>query len=385
MKTVPRVLLLIEASRRYGRDLLKGIVNYCNEHGPWAFVFDDPFYIQIEQGRKGSTWQVSEYDVDGIIMRETPDYKVVFDKEIPTIFVGHILRIPDATSIQSDNVGVGKMAAEYYIDRGFKNFAYVGYDNFFWSQERCKAYQNSLNEAGCELQIFKQPQTKQNDRQYQQKKLIDWLGKIKKPAAVFACNDDRARQIVSACNIGQIHIPDEVAVLGVDNDEFCCNLSNPPISSIALNVEQAGYKSAALLEGMMAGNINKPQEIIVEPQAVVTRQSTDILAINDPVVLAAVKFIKDNVHKPIQVSDVIDEVAVSRRCLYDKFSNFLGTSIYSYIKRCRVIEIKRLLTETDMSINEIALKLGFTTADHIAEYFRSETDLNPRQYRAKYE
>jgi LacI family transcriptional regulator len=331
-------------------------------------------------------FEMTQNDVDGIIMRETQNYQSILDKNIPVVFVEHLLRVADASRIHTDNAAIGKMAAEYYLDRGFKYFAFIGYDRFFWSQSRLESFRERLKESDLEVQVFKQPEIEssgKNDKE--QKLLVEWLKTIKKPAGLFACNDDRAQQVISTCNLEGLHVPDEIAVLGVDDDEFSCNLSNPPISSIALNVEQAGYKAAELLENLMSGKVSKPQELIVDPVRVVTRQSTDIFSIKDPIVLAAVKFIKNNSYRLIQVNDVLDEVAVSRRCLYDKFNKFLGTSIYSYIKRCRVVEIERMLIDTDMSINDIALKLGFSTADHIAEYFRSETGMNPRAYRAKYE
>jgi LacI family transcriptional regulator len=214
--------------------------------------------------------------------------------------------------------------------------------------------------------------------------LADWLQSLRLPVGIFACNDERASDVVESCMLAGLRIPEDIAVLGVDNDDFVCEMSDAPISSIELNVQQAGYEAAQLLDKMMKDNERINARVMVEPTRVVVRHSTDILAVEDIYVRDAIKFISQHIHEPIQVTDVAGAVGLSRTVLYEKFQRFLGYSAHQYIKRMRTEEMARLLVESEMSISEIALAMGFTGEDHIAEYFRKHKGMNPSKYRRKF-
>jgi LacI family transcriptional regulator len=200
----------------------------------------------------------------------------------------------------------------------------------------------------------------------------------------MACNDDRARQVMEACKIAGLHVPEEVAIIGVDNDDLVCNLSHPPLSSIALNFERSGYEAAELLDKLMTGEKMADQRIVVRPTHIVTRQSTDILAIEDREVAKAVRFIRQHSKEPIQVSDVVDAVLVSRRSLYHQFRRVLGRSPNEEIRRTRVEQIVRMLVETNLPVSKIAFALGYSSVAHIARYFRQEKGMNLQSYRKLY-
>jgi LacI family transcriptional regulator len=173
-------------------------------------------------------------------------------------------------------------------------------------------------------------------------------------------------------------------VIGVDNDEFVCEMAHVPISSVALNVQHAGFEAAELLDNMMKKPKSKISRIVVRPSRIVVRRSTDILAIEDRHVAEAIKFIRQHVREPIQVTDVANAASLSRRMLYEKFQHILGCSVHQYIKQLRVEEIARLLCESDMSISKIAYMMGFNDVDHIAQYFKKHKGVNPSTYRRQF-
>ena len=215
--------------------------------------------------------------------------------------------------------------------------------------------------------------------------IADWLKSLPKPVGLMVCNDDRGRQITETCNAVGLNVPDEISVVGVDNDNLVCELSSPPLSSIALSVERAGYEAAELLDKLMAGKKKKTtRTITVSPTHIVTRQSTNILAIEDHEVVQAVRFIRKHPKEPIQVGDVVNVVTLSRRVLERRFRKALGRSVHDEIRRVRIEQVARMLMETNLSVSQIALDLGYPGVDHIARYFQREKGMSPLAYRKQY-
>ena len=212
--------------------------------------------------------------------------------------------------------------------------------------------------------------------------MADWLKDLPKPIGIMACNDDKGQHVIEACKIAELRIPEDVAVVGVDNDDLICDLCDPPLTSVALNVEKAGYETARLLDFMMSNKkstLNK--NIVVKPTYVRTRHSTDIIATEDKELTKAISFIRQNFRKDIKVEDVVESTLLSRRSLEQRFRNKLNRSINSEIRRIRVEHISKLLVETDLSISEIAYSLGFSSAEHISRYFQREKGKCPRDFR----
>lgn len=401
MRGTLRVFLLIETSREYGRGLLRGIYRYHAAHGHWHVEQQTPFYLEARErsresggplgplaallrgpaARRGGPSEVQE--VNGIIMRDYKGSLRLLDRGIPIVFASDLYpKIPDGHRIVSEDRAVGRMAAAHLLERGFRRFAFVGYDNMYWSQGRREGFAATVEKAGGSCAVFAQARDKKLRRwREEQKQLAEWLRGLAKPVGLLACSDDRARQVLDACALAGVGVPEEVAILGVDNDEFVCHLSNPALSSVALQVEEAGYQAAALLDRLMAGHKIKPRSIPVPPRNVVARRSSDVTAVEDPLVAAAVRFIRANCRRPLQVDDVLKELAVARRGLYDRFLHALGCGIHAYIKKVRVAEIETMLLETSHSIGQIAALFGFPSSEHIALYFRSVKGINPEAFR----
>lgn len=379
MGKIPKVILLIETSRAFGRGLLYGIARYSRIHGPWTF-------FKETGGLERSIGQLKDWGADGIIMRNPKKSEELIAMGLPTILVIHQREDRDIfPRIVTDGEAIGQRAAEHLLNRGFQHFAYCGLDDTAWSRQRGESFRQRLEQAGRPMHLYQQPKTPVR-RQWknEQNILAQWLASLPKPVGILTCNDDRGQHVIEACKIAGFQVPYEVAVIGADNDELVCNLSDPPMTSIALNTEKAGYEAAELLDRLMNGETMCRQKIMVSPTHIVTRQSTDILAIEDRDTAEAIRFIRQNARRPIGVEDVVNATTSSRRVLEKRFRNILNRSIYQEIRRTRVDQIITMLVETDLSISQIAQKMGFPGVEHIARYFRQETGTSLLVYRKRF-
>ena len=385
MTTIPKVMLLLEKSRAYSRGLLRGIAKYSNLHGPWTFYEEPPFYMNVG-GKRQSLEQLKNWGIDGIIMRDTEKTQQIISMGLPTIVTDLRGEFSGSPIIKTDDLAIGKIAAEYLLKLGFSHFAFCGLDRLFWSVDRRDGFARAIKQAGLEVSFYKQPRSR--TKRLLANELIfmaDWLRSLQKPLGLMVCNDDRARYVIEACKIAGLHVPEQMAVIGVDNDELICDFSNPRLSSVALNLERSGYEAAELLDELMARKVKSAdQKIIVQPSQIIPRQSTDILAIDDEDVTNAVRFIRQNAKNKIQVSDVAHAVGVSRRGLERRFRMVLSSSVLDEIRRVRVEHVARMLVETNLSVGQVSLALNFPSIEHISRFFKQEKGMSPLAYRKKY-
>jgi LacI family transcriptional regulator len=376
-----KILLILETGRSYGRNLLRGIAKYAHLNGPWQIELQAPFYLP--GSRAFCDFPVEEATkYDGIIMRDHKKNAQLLETKVPIVLASYLDTDFNVPMILTEDRQIAETVTAYYLDRGFKNFAFVGYDGLFWSEDRKAEFASCIEKAGYTCHQYTQPKLKR-DRVWDQEcgYLAEWLDKLEKPLAVLTCNDDRALQVLYACDHAKIPVPEEVAIVGIDNDEFICTLANPSLSSVSLSLEMAGFEAASILDRVMKGEEIDDPIVMIRANHVVTRQSTDVMAIQDYVVAQAVHFIRKNIRKNIQIDDVLEHVAVSRRTLYDKFKKSLSSSVHQYIKRLRIEYIEHLLLDTDMSISQIAYHMEFSSDDHIASYYRSVRGRNPGVFR----
>ncbi len=386
MSKIPKVILLIERSRAFGRGLLYGIVQYSNLHGPWLFYIEPEVY---RKSREQSYKWIRDLDADGIIgyTWDVNIIKMIVSLGLPTIIRGIEKSTSKAFRVVTDQVAISRMAAEYFLGRGFQRFAYCGFDDMIWSQQRGENFSKAVAESGFETDLYQQPKAKHLRTAGKEQTIIaGWLGSLQKPVAVMACNDDRSVDVLAACKIADIEVPREVAILGVDNDELVCGLSYPQLSSIALSTKRAGYEAARVLDKLMRGQkiAENEKEVFIFPLHVVTRQSTDIMAIEDQQVAEAVYFIRKNSKKMIQVSDVAQAVGLSRRALEQHFRRVLARSVHEEIKYTRVSQMANILIGTNLSISQIARLLGCPDASNISRYFKQQKGISPLDYRRKF-
>lgn len=383
MFEIPRVILFIESSREYGRQLLRGISRYATVNGPWSFIFETEWTDEHLAGTKKRAGGIIAH------IRNTRTAEIIRKLGIPAVVSAHTENIgSEFYQIKADSKAIGKMAAEHFLEKGFNNFAFCGMSNIWHSEERGQAFKKMISQDGARNTFYSFSLGAQKNSRSRKKEvqnsLTEWLLSMKLPVGIFASNDDCAEQIVEACKEVQLRVPEEVAILGVDNDEFVCNFVQPPLSSIAINAEVAGYEAAALLDKLMFGRSIRKTVITVKPTHVVTRQSTDIMAIHDPEICKALHFIRRNANRPIGVPKVVDAVLTSRRALERKFRQTLGRSVNDQIRKIRTEQIAKLLIDTNLTISEIAHKMGFHRIDHICRYFKREFKVTPREFREQY-
>jgi LacI family transcriptional regulator len=380
MSRTPKVILLIESSRGSGRALLCGITKYAHDHGPWSFYW--------KPGGLETVWpRLGVLDADGIIMRDAGKLDEVLALGIPAVVVGHRAKgISGIVNAVSDCESIARMAAEHLLGCGFKNFAFCGlaknsFEQTWWSQLREDHFKQLVVKAG-----FKSPprcilapesQSWQADR----RALSKWLASLPKPLGVMACNDDCGLQVMEACKLSGLSVPDAVGIVGVDNDEVICGLTDPPMSSVMVHFEKAGYRAAEVLNRMMRRSKGIPPKIVIPASHVVIRRSTDSVAIENPHLSRSLRFIRDHSRKAIVVNDVAKAAGISRRALERLFRREMGFSILDEIHRARADGIARLLLETQLSIRQIADSLGFEDSQHFARYFRAAKKTSPSAYR----
>jgi LacI family transcriptional regulator len=382
MKNLKKVALVIENSRTFGRDLIRGIVRYSRLHGPWMFYRQDLFYV-AQEGEPSRLDPLRQWEPQGIISRDPKNLEELERWGIP-LFVAVAMEPPSArrNNVVTNDDAIGRMAAEHLLERGFRNFAYCGFDNIYWSYRRADGFIARIAKAGIKTILYKQPKSRRNRLWFREKPILaEWLKGLPKPIGIMACNDDRGQHIAEACAYAKIEVPYEVAVIGVDNDEQVCEIAYPSLSSVALDVEKAGFSMSELLDKMMTGKKMEPQTVVVQPNRVVMRQSTNVVAVQDKLVSHALNFIHQNAQRLIQVEDVVKDLNVSRSNLHEKFMKTLGRTVYDEIKRVRIDIICQMLIETDLSISDIALSLGYDNTNHIARYFRLKMGMSPLEYR----
>ena len=375
-----RIILLVETSRAFGRQLILGIAHYSKLNGPWSF-YKEPI------GLKSSIPHLTTWKPDGIIMRDSLITKELLKLKIPTILAIHNSTYPkNLPAIKTDSFTIAKIASEHFIEKGLKNLAFCGFDDYEWSNERKSYFCRFNSEAGYKTHTYLQPKRiKKNDWEKEQQHVTNWIKTLPKPVGIFACNDDRGQHILEVCKMIDIKVPEEVAVIGVDNDPMICDIGDPPLTSIALNVESAGYQAAKLMNSMINNKKRSGSNILVTPSHIIQRQSSDILAVNDTEVAKAIHYIKKNAKSKILINDVVRATGISRRTLERRFKNIFHRSIYSEIQHVRIELISKMLAETDLRISQITSLFDFTDTEHISRYFKREKGIGLREFRKLHE
>ncbi|MEO5978132.1 MAG: DNA-binding transcriptional regulator [Chryseolinea sp.] len=381
-----KIILLSDFAEEYTKDLLRGITRYSRDHGPWTFC-RTPLYYRETMGIEGIVRWATEWEADGIIGQFYNDEEVkkFTDAGIPVIAQDFRERFSNIPNITGDYKETGRMGADYFLKKGFRNFAFYGFNNIVWSRERAEGFGEKIQEAGYTVNYYENIKTRSMDLWYYKPSDINkWLTSLPKPIALMACDDNEGHQITEAARHAGFKIPEDIAVLGVDNDEMMCDLSDPPLSSIGLDTEMAGYEAAKLLEQMIKSKSTQGRDIVVKPTQVITRHSTDIFASKDKYIVSALKYIHDNLDKNLKVDQVLKEVPLSRRSLEKRFVQTTGYPVYEYIYNQRIQKFTQKLLETDMTIFEIALDLGLNDSKNIARQFKQIKGLTPVEYRKKY-
>ncbi len=374
------VAVLVDTATGWGRRLVRGIVNYAR-HAPWRLWVKSG-------GQDAPLWLPPGWNGDGIIARigTRAAARRVGAAGVPVINISAI-ELPgvDFPRVATDLTAAGRMAAEHLSDRGFVHFAYYGLANRSYVERHYAGFAESVSAIcddcpfyGTTSDAGAGARTAWSKRQ---RGLSRWLKTLAKPVGIVAWTTELGRELIHACQRDGLLVPEQVAVLAADNDDLLCEASSPSLSGIALTSERIGFEAAKLLDRLMHGARPPKSPHLLEPTGVVTRQSTDTLAVDDRDLARAVAFIRNHATDPIHVQDVLREVPVSRRWLERRFREVLGRGPSAEIRRVRLARAKRLLAETEMPVPEVARLAGFGSREYLASVFKSELGLSPRQYR----
>ena len=370
------VLLLIETSDNYGRGLLQGIGSYALANGRWALYFE-----QRGMEERQPSW-LRSWRGDGIIFRgnDRAVVRAIQKAGVPAIDTHCEITDHGFPLVYVDEAAVAQLAVEHFVERQFQHFAFCTVLERTWVQWRREAFRQALADRGLVVHEFS---TGKRELQWDEqcRALAQWAQGLPKPIAVLTAEDVCGLRLINACRTVGIRIPEEVAVLGVDNDELTCGVTWLPLSSIDLNTRGIGQAAAALLDRTMRGLRPAAGPVWVPPSGVVTRQSTDILALDDADMVQALSFIRQHACNGLSVGDVVAHLAISRATLERKFARFLGRGPKEEILRIRLEQVKRLLRETDRTIAEICTLTGFTNDTHLSTAFKRQFGQTCGQYR----
>jgi LacI family transcriptional regulator len=381
MAKPPHVALLIETSLAYGRGLLRGVARYIHEHGPWSVYFR-PQGLDAPPPRWLARWRG-----DGILARinDRQMARTVLRTHLPAIDLRAAVAKLGLPNIGPDNRAVAQLAWHHFLESGLHNFGFCGAPRgeSRFLDLRCDHFRQFVEQAGHSCDVYRPRPSRHGGAAWEQEqgRLARWLQKLPKPVGIMTCDDDRGLDVLDACLRAGILVPDEVAVIGVNNDEHLCGLANPPLSSVDVNPERVGYEAAALLDRLMAGA--RPPRKVVEfpPRGLVVRQSSDAVGVADQQVAAALRYIRTNACERIGVGRVAAAVDISRSKLERRFAKLLGRTPKQEILRIQLARAKELLTQTDLSIGIVAQKAGFRSEGYFYEVFRRRAGCTPGAYR----
>jgi LacI family transcriptional regulator len=379
-KEMPRVALILPLVFHYDRIILQGIIKYVRIHGPWNFV-------SIHHSPSTQWPDLNSKNLDGIIgdIFDQTKLKFLTKLGIPVVNVGTQGSLLGLPSVLPDYEAAGRMCARHFLEKGFRSFAFCGTDVSV-DREKYKGFLGEIQNSGFSASYFELPSGSVMSWNWEKekKRLKPWLMSLKKPVGLVGSSSACARQFVSACSHFGMRVPDQIAILGIGNNPMQCELSDIPISSLEMGSERVGFNAAKMLFDLLQGKKPSKQCIRIAPTGVIVRQSTDVVAVDHPKIARAVRYIHENSHRTVRVGELLRLVGISRRPFEVLFRQRLGVSPYEEILRAHLDRAKKLLIETDRSIEEVAERSGFASATQIGRMFRRQIGVTPMQYRKEF-
>ncbi len=377
-----RILLSIETSHGHGRSIIDGATRYVDEQGG-NIEFEGRMLLE-----SAPRW-LNSWKGDGILIRSSHSAacRILRSGTIPFVQL-YCKNDADGYDVGSDETAIGETAVRHFLEQGHRHFAMFSQRSLYWAKIREDGFVAALDRHGFTCSVFQSPRpileplTLWNSRD--RNRLSDWLRSLPKPIALFAPTDMHARRIVDLCRELDLKVPEQLAILGVDNDEWFCRHHTPTLSSIDQNGNRIGYEAATLLYRLMNGEKRPESPIFVPPVGVVKRASTDILAIDDEDLVAAASFIRNHLGENIDIDDVVAEVGLSRRTLERKFVKQFGRTLGQEISRLRLESAAALLRETAIPVGNVARRCGFGTHGYFISAFQKAFQQTPTEYRKRF-
>lgn len=383
MKSQYEVALIIDPGSPYDRRIVRGVAAYVQRtQRDWSLYVEEDLINRLPD--------LQAWGGDGILAN-FDDRRIaaaVTKLGVPVVGIGggygYYEENPQIPYVRTDNRAIARMGAQHLIDLGFRRFAFCSEPptrSNGWAKERADAFCEAIAEAGFPCELFTGRYSPAKHWRQSQDSLQKWLAKLTTPIGMMACYDGRARQVLQACRVIGLRVPEDIAIVGVDNDDIMCELTQPPLSSVEQGAMRVGYEAAALLDEMMQGRMPAHQRTAIPPERVVARQSTDVMAVADPDVAEALLFIRNNACQPIQVRDVLDMARMSRSTLETRFREAIGRSIHAEIRRVQIETAQRLLMTTNMPIKEVVQRVGVSSVQYFTAMIRNATGQTPGEIR----
>lgn len=379
MSTPKQVAVLVETSRAYGRGILYGIRRFLESGASWSVLtqprglFDPP-----------PRW-LADWKGDGIIARVATRAcaKAVMASGLPVVDVRLSYREMNFASVGCDNVAMTRMAFEHLASLGLRSFGFCGspVGESYWSDFRCTHFCETAAAHGYATAVFPAESTVKHGWDWERRRLITWLRSLPKPIGIMTHNDDRGTEVLEACRDAGLRVPDDIAVIGVDNDELVCDFSRPGLTSIDPGAEGIGYEAAKLLDRMMKGKKPPSRTVILPPVRVVERESTRLVALDDTDLKQFVELLRGEAFSGKTIQELTRDARLSRSSLQRRFVEQFGHSPKEEVIRLRSEMAKKLLFETDQSIGEVSTACGFSHVKHLCRLFRMRVGMRPTDYR----
>lgn len=379
----PTIALLVETSRAYGRELLRGVALYARTQADWSLLHQE---MTLDSAMPD--WMKCSR-INGVIARvDTHTIAPLRKLNVPIVDVRCNRKFAGVPQVETDNRRVAELAFQHLWDRGFRRFAYCGFRFAAYSDARLKSFRELVRASGCPLSVYeskgkpRSPLTSlEQAGMFEIEPLSQWLAKLERPTGIFVCNDIRGQQVLNACQSVKIAVPDDLGIIGVDDDEAICLLCDPTLSSVRPDAERVGYRAAEILHQMLAGTLPLEEIEFVPPTAAVERLSTQVVAIEDPELARVCRFIRQHACDGINVNGVAKFTSLSRRQLERRFRYELGRTPHEQITATQIERVKQLLRETDMTLEQISVKAGYAHKESLSAVFRRETSVTPGEYR----
>ena len=379
-RKVPRVALLVETTRTYTREVLGGVKRFIAAHGPWST------FLELRALDSAPPAWLRDWDGDGILTRTfTQEMADLISRTgLPAVELRATNLKGDRPFVGMDNASIGRSVAEHFFERGYRQFAAYSLRTERFFIERVQNFVSSVESYGC--RCFELPETLSDsaaDWEKSQDKLINWLSLLPKPVGIFAANDQLGVRLLDACQRAGVAVPEEVAVVGAENEETLCSFATPALTSVRFDGQTVGYKAAELLERLMSGKSVKLRETLIPPKGIIVRASSDELVINDRLVANAVRLIREDANKGLNVDNLCQRLNVSRSTLDRRMKSALNRSPKEEISRIRFREVERLLIETDLTMETIAELTGFTHSHYLQAAFKQIYGETPGGFRSR--
>ena len=383
-----RLMFISDFTEQFAYRLLRGVLRYSQEkEAHWVVCKMPPAYMR-QMGLRKVVDLAEGWHADVVIGQFEPgdNLKLFHKKGMVVLAQDYISLFDDVPNITADYHRMGAMAAERFLARGFREFAYFGNNGMCWSDGRRDGFRERLAAAGVgeeHIHIYGRRQRISNLWFYNQGWLYDWLQALPKPVGIMACDDNQASILVEACTAIGIRVPFDAAIIGVDNDEIVCNMTEPSLTSIDVDIERGGYEAAALAEKMAREKDFRGRNIVLQPLSIVTRTSSNVIATRDTGIHQALQYINDNIDHKILVTDVLAHVPMSRRLLEQRFLKATGSTIYQYITQLRVDRFAQLLLSSKDSVADICARMDEPDPKNLSRRFKAIKGCTPTAYRKK--